>query len=168
MSLIGNFVRSSVLAAAVAVVPASSLVAQEISQSHLSAALDVINATVATRSFDSRLPQVANEVANRLIRQRPDLHKEITDAVQATALKLAVRRKDLDIDIARVYAKTFSEDELATIATFLKSPAGTKYQEDGPKVFAETFDAVQRWSDRVGEELFDKSKEELKKQGHEL
>ena len=168
MPMIGRFIRSAALATLVAAGTASVSLAQEISQSHLAAALAVVNATVATQSFDTRLPQIANEVANRLIRQRPDLHKEITDAVQATALKLAVRRKDLDVDVARVYAKTFSEDELKTIGAFLSSDAGKKYQTEGPKVFAETFDTVQRWSDRVGAELLDKSREELKRQGIEL
>ena len=76
--------------------------------------------------------------------------------------------RDIDVDVARVYAKTFSEDELKTIGAFLSSDAGKKYQTEGPKVFAETFDTVQRWSDRVGAELLDKSREELKRQGIEL
>ncbi len=85
--------------------------------------------------------------------------------MQATALKLVPRRKDLDLDIARLYAKTFSEDELVAITAFLKSPAGQKYQENGPKVFADTFNAVQAWSDRVGSELLDKSREDLEAAG---
>lgn len=168
MSLIGNFVRVTAVAAALVALPTSALMAQEISQSQLAAALDVINATTATSSFDTQLPQIANEVTNQLIRIRPDLHQEIADTVQAVALKLAVRRRELDQDVARVYAKAFSEDELKAIAAFLKSPAGQKYQKDGPKVYAETLQAVQAWSDRVGAELMDKSKEELKKQGHPL
>jgi hypothetical protein len=168
MTSISRLVRSFVLGLGILLLPASASLAQEISQSQLAAALDVINATVATKSFDEQLPKVANEVTNRLVRQRPDLHTQIANAVQAEALKLAVRRKDLDLDIARVYAKAFSEDELHTIATFLKSPAGQKYQTDGPKVFADTFAAVQRWTDRLGAELLDKAKEELKRQGIEL
>lgn len=168
MSLIGKFVRMAAVLAALVAVPTSSLLAQEISPSHLAAALDVINATTATQSFDTRLPQIANEVTNRLIRARPDLHQEITDTVQAVALKLVVRRRELDQDVARVYAKAFTEDELKTIAAFLNSPAGKKYQTDGPKVFADTLQAVQSWSDRVGGEMLDKTREELKKQGHPL
>ena len=168
MTLIGKFVRAAAVAVALAALPASSVFAQEISPSHLQAALDVINATTATQSFDQRLPQIANEVTNRLIRARPDLHQEITDTVQAVALKLAVRRRELDQDVARVYAKAFTEPELKVIATFLKSPAGQKYQKDGPAVFRDTLQAVQAWSDRVGAELLDKTKEELKKQGHPM
>ena len=168
MTLIGNFIRTVAVATALVALPASSLLAQEISPSHLAAALDVISATSATQSFDQRLPQLANEVTNRLIRARPDLHQEIADTVQAVALKLVVRRKELDQDVARVYAKAFSEDELKAISAFLKSPAGQKYQTDGPAVFRDTLQAVQAWSDRVGAELLDKTKEELKKQGHPL
>ena len=90
MTLIGNFIRTVAVAAALVALPASSLMAQEISPSHLAAALDVIHATTAAASFDTRLPQIANEVTNRLIRARPDLHQEIADTVQAVALKLVV------------------------------------------------------------------------------
>ena len=165
---IAKFVRAAAVVAALVAVPGSLASAQEISPSQLAAALDVINATTATQSFDGRLPEIANEVTNRLIRARPDLHQEITDTVQAVALKLVQRRRELDQDVARVYAKAFSEDELKAIAAFLKSPAGQKYQKDGPRVFADTLQAVQSWSDRVGAELLDKTREELKKQGHEL
>jgi hypothetical protein len=168
MSLIGKFTRRAALVAAIAVLPASPLLAQEISQSQLAAALDLVHATIATQTFDDQLPKVASEVAARLIKQRPDLNREIADTVQATALKLVPRRKDLDLDIARLYAKVFSEDELVAITTFLKSPAGQKYQVSGPKVFADTFNAVQAWADRVGSELLDKTREALKQQGHEL
>ncbi len=168
MISIGNFVRTAAIVAALVAVPASFASAQEISPSQLAAALDVINATTATASFDNRLPEIANEVTNRLIRARPDLHQEITDTVQAVALKLVARRRELDQDVARVYAKAFTEDELKSIAAFLNSPAGKKYQLDGPKVFADTLQAVQSWSDRVGTEMLDKTREELKKQGHEL
>ena len=168
MTLIGSFVRTAAVVAALVAVPASSLLAQEISPSQLAAALDVINATTAGSSFDSRLPAIANEITNRLIRTRPDLHQEIADTVQAVALKLVVRRRELDQDVARVYAKAFSEQDLVAIAAFLKSPAGQKYQTEGPGVFRDTLQAVQAWSDRVGAELLDKTKEELKKQGHPL
>ncbi len=168
MTLIGKFVRTAAVAAALVALPASSPFAQEISPSHLAAALDVVNSTVAAASFDTQLPRIANEVTNRLIRARPDLHQEIADTVQAVALKLVVRRRELDQDVARVYAKAFTEDELKAIAAFLKSPAGQKYQQDGPKVVNETLQAVQAWTDRLGAELLDKTREELKKQGHPL
>ncbi len=168
MTLLGKFIRTAAVAAVLITAPASALFAQEISASQLAAALDVVNSTVAAASFDTQLPLIANQVTNQLIRARPDLHQEIADTVQAVALKLVVRRKELNQDVARIYAKAFSEDELKAIAAFLKSPAGQKYQQIGPQVVSDTLQAVQAWTDRVGAELLDKTREELKKQGHPM
>ena len=164
MSLIGNLVRTALVGIALAAGPAIAS-AQEISASHLAAALDVVKSAKASRGFDSVLPTLAGKVEDRLIRQRPDLHKEITTAVENAALKLASRRNDLDNDVARVWAKSFSEDELKTIATFYKTPAGQKFADVGSLVYAQTLDAVKGWSDRLGSELLDKSREELKSAG---
>jgi hypothetical protein len=88
--------------------------------------------------------------------------------VDAQALELVARRKDLDNDVARIWAKHFSEEELTAISTFYRSPAGAKLAEIGPKVVGETLQSVKGWSDRVGEELFEKSREGLKKKGVEF
>lgn len=167
MSLIGNLVRTAVLG--IALSAASSYAsAQEVSASHLAVALDVVKSAKASRGFDNVLPQLAAQAQDRFIRIRPDMFKQIADTVEAVALKLAVRRNDLDTDVARVWAKHFSEEELQTIATFYKSAAGQKFAEVGSLVFAELLTAVQRWSDRVGDELIDNARKELKSQGIDI
>jgi hypothetical protein len=164
MSFIGNFVRAAIIGVALtAVAPAAF--AQEITASHLAVALDVVKSAKASRGFDSVLPLLAEQVENKLIRVRPDLNKEIVAAVEDAALKLSARRSDLDNDVARIWAKAFSEEELNTIAVFYKSPAGQKFADVGAQVVAESYQAVGHWSDRVGEELLQKSKDGLKAQG---
>ena len=74
---------------------------------------------------------MAAQVEDALIRARPDLHTKITDTVEATALKLADRKNDLNNDIARVWAKAYSEEELKTLTAFFKSSAGQKYLTQG-------------------------------------
>ena len=167
MSFIGNLVRTAVLGIALAA-SSSYASAQEVSASHLAVALDVVKSAKASRGFDNVLPQLAAQAQDRLIRIRPDMFKQIADTVEAVALKLAVRRNDLDTDVARVWAKHFSEEELQTIATFYKSAAGQKFADVGSLVYAESLTAVQRWSDRVGDELIDNAKKELKSQGIDI
>jgi hypothetical protein len=159
-----HLVRAAVVGVALLAAPGFAS-AQEISASHLAAALDVVKSAKASRGYDNVLPTLANQVEDRLIRLRPDLHKEIISSVEDAALKLASRRTDLDNDVARVWAKHFTEDELRTIATFYKTDAGKKFADVGSLVYAESLDALKGWSDRLGEELLDKSKEELKSAG---
>ena len=156
---------SALLVAAALSVPAS---AQEISQSHLDAALVAVQSAGAARGFDSVLPALAERVKSRLIRVRPDLHQVISTVVENVALTLTPRRVDLDRAVATVWARSFTEDELVTIAEFYKSPTGQKFAEIGPRVIQDSLKSVESWSTRVGEELYEKSREELARQGYPL
>ena len=88
----------------------------------------------ASRGFDNVLPLLSEKVQDEIIRLRPDLYKQITDVVQQEALKLVARRADLDNDVARIWAKAFTEEELNSITAFYKSPAGQKFVDIGPQV----------------------------------
>ena len=88
--------------------------------------------------------------------------------VQQVALQLAPRRGDLNNDVARVWANAFSEDELKAITAFYTSPAGQKFLDAGPKVVTDSLQVVKGWSDRLTEELLEKSREALKQQGIEF
>lgn len=160
--------RIGLAAMALATVLAQPAGAQEISQSHLNAALVAVQSAGAARGFDSVLPAIAERVKGRLIRVRPDLYQQISVTVEQVALELAIRRKDLNEAVARVWAKAFTEDELVTIAEFYKSPTGQKFAEIGPTVIQDSLKQVESWSTRVGEEIYEKSRESLVKQGYEL
>lgn len=147
---------------------AQKAAAQELSAAHVALAVEVVRSAGATRGFDNVLPRLANQVIDRFIRLRPDLHKEITAIVQEVALKLAARRVELDTDVARIWAKYFSEAELQSLLAFYTSEAGKKFAEVGPQTVAESYQAVDRWSGRVGEELLEKTLEELKNQGVQI
>lgn len=142
--------------------------AQEISQSHLEAAMVAVQSAGAARGFDSVLPALAERVKSRLIRVRPDLHELISTVVENVALTLTPRRADLDRAVATVWARNFTEDELVTIAEFYKSQTGQKFADIGPRVIQDSLRSVRSWSTRVGEELFEKSREELAREGYDF
>ena len=147
---------------------AASAPADQITPSHLAAAHETVVSSKASANFDDLLPVISQQVQNQLITLRPDLYSQISDAVQATVLQLVGRRADLDNDVARIWANAFSEDELKAIAAFYQSPAGQKFVDLGPKVVGDTLQAAKGWSDRVREELLEKSRAELKKRNIEF
>ena len=160
--------RIGVAALLVAAALSTPAAAQEISASHLDAALVAVQSAGAARGFDSVLPALAERVKSRLIRVRPDLHEVISTVVENVALSLTPRRADLDRAVATVWARNFTEDELVTIAEFYKSPTGQMFAEIGPRVIQDSLKSVESWSTRVGEELYEKSREELARQGYPL
>lgn len=168
MTLIGKTIRIALLAGGLAAGPLNWGMAQEISESRLAAAEAVAESAPALGNFDNILPGLSIEIKDRLIRARPDLYKEISEVVDDVALKLAVRRADLDNDIVRVWAKRFTEDELNAINAFFSSDIGKKYKENAAAVGDEILKASRSWSNRLADELNEKSREELKNRGHEL
>jgi len=167
MISIRTLIRTGLVAMTVVSLSALSS-AQEFSESQLDAAKRASSSAPLSKDLDTVLPILVQRVQTRLISLRPDLHAEITSVVQGVALNIATRRADLDSAIALVWARMFTEDELNQIAEFYNSPVGKKFVEMGPEIGATTIQTVDNWSSRVGEELLDKSREELKKQGYEL
>jgi uncharacterized protein len=168
MKLSRTTFRAATLALGIVVGLAGAARADEVTPGHLAAARAAIDAAQNFKGFDNLLPLLAQQTQNRLIRLRPDQHELISQTVDQEALELAARRVDLDNDVARIMAKYFTEEELQQIAAFYKTTAGAKFAELLPKVSSEALQTVKGWSDRVGEELYEKSVEQLKKKGVDL
>jgi hypothetical protein len=136
MSRVLIHLRLTALVAALAILAMAGATAQaqnegeEISASLLAAALDTVRNGPDARRLDDILPGLSLEVQNQLIQLRPDLHKEITDAVEAVALKLAARRSELDNDLARVWAKNFTEQESGNCLAYKRRPASVSLKSD--------------------------------------
>lgn len=127
--------------------------AQEVSNSHLQAAKQAIAAINATGQFDVFLPRTARELKNELMRKDPNLEKVISQTVDEQALALISRRADLEKEVARVYAKHFSESELKQITQFYNSPTGKKLLKEGPSAMADSVGAYDIWRQGIAQDL---------------
>jgi hypothetical protein len=168
MSLVGKVISTAILGVALAMATLGAANAQEISEARLAIAKQVVKSAPVLGNFDGILPDLMIDAQSRLINLRPDLYKQIATVVEATASSLVPRRSDLDNDIARAWARAFTDDELRAINAFFTSPAGKKYKMAAPTVGNDILQAGQNWADRLAAELFDRSLAELRSQGHKL
>lgn len=146
--------RSGLIAvAAFALLAFAPAQAQEIGESHLAAARSAVNAIESTDQFDNILLNAATQVKADLIGNNPNLQTEISDMVDEAALGLAPRRNDLENEIARVYAKLFTEQELTQIAEFYGSEAGKKLLRQGPLATREMLAAAEVWTNGIVRDL---------------
>lgn len=144
---------SAIVAASAFLALAAPAHAQDISESHLKAAHDVIESIHATDDFDNILPQAAAALQAQLIQKNPDISQLIAKTVSEKALALASRRADLEKEAALAYAKLFSEKELNDIAAFYNSEAGKKLITDGPAATRDLFKAAQIWQNGIARDL---------------
>ena len=142
--------------------PARSL-AQDISASHEKAARAALEASGASAPFDNILLSLGARIKEQLISTRPDLVDEISAIVDDEMIKLAPRRGDLEREAARIYATTFTEDELKTITEFYKTSAGRKILSEGTIIGRELSKAARVWTAGVQRDLQRNSGEALQK-----
>lgn len=154
MTLATRARRLSIVLAASAIAAFSApSFAQDISDEHLKAARAAVDAINATDLYDNILPNAAAALKAELIQKNPDLETVITSTVDATTLKLAGRRADLEKEAAMAYARVFSIDDLNGIAAFYTSAPGKKLLADGPIVSREVSKAAEIWQRGIARDL---------------
>jgi hypothetical protein len=144
---------AAVLATATLLVSALPAAAQEVPASHLKAARSAISALNATIEFDAFLPSAGQQLKAQLIQKNPDLSTMISTTVDEKTLELAGRRGDLETEVARIYARVFTEQQLNEITAFYNTETGKKLMSDGDIVGRQTLEAAEIWQRGVARDL---------------
>ena len=111
---------------------------------------------------------MVEQTKGALLQTNPQLSKDLNDVATQLRTEFAPRRNELLDEAAKLYATRFTEPELKEHGDVLQVAAR---QEDGaeePQVLDETFNYVQQWAPRVGEEVMNRFRAEMKKKGHNL
>ncbi|MBB4076775.1 hypothetical protein GGR08_001082 [Bartonella fuyuanensis] len=135
--------------------------AQGVSDQHLDAARKTIRAIQATDQFDSFLPNAVHDFKNELISDDPNLATSISDIVDKQALALIKRRSDLEKEIAHVYAKYFTQEELDAITAFYNSDTGKKFLIEVPNIARDSYSAFDVWRSALMQDLVANVKKEM-------
>ena len=139
--------------------------AQDSSPEHIAAAKKAMIATGATSRLDGILPEIASFTKAGLIANRPDIESEISLIVDETAISLAARRGALEEEVAAIYTKLLTIEELKDIETFFTSGAGTKFLTFTPQLFKQIDDVSKVWRTGVTRDMATQVQEKLKAQG---
>lgn len=164
-------VRARIATAAVFVVLAGvapALAQQQPSPDQLKAAREVIEVSGAADSIRDIVPIFLDEAKNTLTRTRPEIVKDLNEAIKAVEPEFAKRKEDLMNDIASVYASRFTVEELSEIKTFYTSATGKKLVENLPSVLQGSYEKTQAWSQKMSTDIIARLRQEMKKRGVDI
>lgn len=139
----------------------------ELTPSHLALAREVMLSSGMSRSFDSIIPTMADQIRKNAV-TRPDLGKDLDEVLKGLEPEMALQKNRLIEIAARIYAKRLSEAELKDIITFFRSPAGKRYVETQPQILDDMVGAMQDWTQEVSEYIMVRTRAEMGKRGHSL
>lgn len=140
-------------------------VGQEISPEHLALARKYLDLTDHSGVFEATVVQAGINTFKTLSATNPDITEALNKAITDTITEYKGHKGDLFDQMARVYALTFSPEELQQIVDFYGSPIGMKLS----KANAELNSTMQRimnvYSVNLSSEFFAKVRAALKKAG---
>ncbi|KPQ11877.1 MAG: hypothetical protein HLUCCO17_05190 [Saliniramus fredricksonii] len=139
---------------------------EEVSESHLQAARDLVTNAGLTDSFDGMVPRVTNSVAGRFVnRGMPsDMIREVIDDLQP---ELDLQRRVILNRAARIMANRFTEEEIGEINAFFETPAGAKFVDQQPGFVDDVLTTTGEWTEELVEYVEVRMQAELSRRGAE-
>lgn len=165
---LGKWTAVAAFALSLAVGAAAPSLAQEISPDQLALARKYVDLTNKAQIFEAILAQTAAQTSKLLSEHNPD----ITDKIDATIGKVLESYKGKDDELfnqlARIYAVSFTPDELQQIVAFYETPAGQKLAANAFNINRDAGKVMQVYAYNFGTEFVTKVRAELKTQGFNL
>jgi len=147
---------------------AGAALAQQPSPAAIAIAREVVELKGGNAMFDPVIISMIEQTKAALMQTNPQLAKDLEAVGLQLRTEFVPRRSELMAEAAKLYANRFSEQELKDMAAFYKSPLGRKMIVQEPLVLDEAFNYVQQWAPRVGEEVMNRFRAEMRKKGHNL
>lgn len=136
--------------------------------SHLATATEVLKASGMMTMFENALPNVVGALRVNVTRQRPELAKDIEEALKLVEKESAKVMNDGLNGASRFLAIRMSEAELKDVVTFLNSPAGKKYVGVLPGFMDQVVPYLEVWNQEASGQMSKVFQEEMAKRGHKL
>jgi uncharacterized protein len=150
------------------IVAASIGTAQAPDRARHEAAKEMMARSGAVKQFDEAIPLIFEQMSRSFIAVVPGKAKEIREVFNQLVPRFLQRKGELIDQIAALYAAELSLQELNAIIAFYKSPVGLKFAGVQPKMVRESMILGQRWGERIGAELEQQAREELRRRGVDL
>ena len=118
--------------------------------------------------FNALIPGVIEQGKSMFEQQNPMLGKDLRDVATKLRTDLAPRTAEVNAEVAKIYARHFTEKELKDLLAFYQSPLGRKIIVEEPKALDQSVAFAQQWARKFSDEVLQKMRAEMKKLGHDI
>jgi hypothetical protein len=143
----------------------SATYAQAPDRARLDAAKEMMEVSGASKQFDEAVPLMFDQLARSFAQIAPGKGKEIREVFDQITPRFLQRKHELIDQIAALYAAEMSLDDLNAVIAFYRSQVGLRFASMQPKIMRESMVLGQRWGERLGSELQDEARRELRRRG---
>jgi uncharacterized protein len=145
-----------------------SVRAQEPTPAALAAAREMLVVKGGIAFFEPVVPGVIESVKNTFLPTNPNLSRELDEVAALLHKDFESKRAEVLTNVAKIFAKHFTEQELKQITAFYKTPIGQKMIKEEPAAIEESLMMTQQWGDAFSEVVMARFRAEMRKKGHDL
>ena len=142
--------------------------AQTPSPDAMVAARELIVTMHAVDYFKATMPALMKAMKPAIAQNRPEVERDYGAMVPLLLEGMNTQMNDLIEQVAVLYAKNFTADELREAVAFYRGPTGQKIVQKVPAITQESILIGQRWGQSIGGELRGRMIDELRKRGHNI
>ncbi|MDR3528114.1 MAG: DUF2059 domain-containing protein [Rhizomicrobium sp.] len=137
--------------------------------SHLAAALDVLEASNAQQNVLAMVDALTPIMLGQVKKQHPDANEKVIVAFQgAFHDEMVASTGELMKMQAAIYAEHFSEADLKALAAFYRSEAGKRFVAEQPAMMKEITPVASAWGMQTAQRAIQRATEKLQKEGLKL
>jgi uncharacterized protein len=142
--------------------------AQTPSPDAMAAAHELIVTMRAVDFFKTIMPTLMQGLKPAIVQNRPEVERDYDAIVPLMLESMNARVNEVIEQIAAVYARNFTADELREAVAFYRGPTGQKFVQKLPTITQESMAVGQRFGQSIASELRGRMIEELRKRGHNI
>jgi hypothetical protein len=169
-TLLPRLVLAGVLAVAAGTVQPA--IAQTANPNPSPAAVGLARELLALKGMEQLLQGMVDNVIVRtrdtFIPTNPQLARPLGEVTTALRAEFAPKKEEVVNEVARAYARFFTEAEMRDLLAFYKSPLGRKVLTTEPAAAEASLKRAQEMQTQFAEQVMSRLRAEMKKKGHDL
>lgn len=165
----GQLLLAFVVAMGLAALPLPALAQEtELAPEHVALARKYVDLTDKSGIYEVALVETAVETMRTIVAQNPEIVEPVDEAITRTLDVYKERKDELMNQFARVYALSFTMDELQQIVAFYESPVGSKLASANASLNESLQTVMQVFEANLRTEFFASVRAELKAAGYDV
>jgi hypothetical protein len=131
-------------------------------------AKELITLKGGVQMFEGVVGGVIESAKSTFLPTNPNLGKPLNEVTAKLQKEFEPKKAELVNEVARVYARHFTEQELRELLAFYKTALGKKVLVEEPAAIDDSFKHAQEWSNTFSLQVIDRLRAEMKKKGYDL
>jgi len=168
MKKLNKFVKLTLALIISAFISFTPLMAQELAPEHLALARKYVDLTDQSKIYEVSLLQSGVNTMNTLMAKNSEIADELNEAIGKTIAEYADKKGDLLDKFARVYASTFTIEEMQEIVDFYETETGKKLASNNAIINKDLQTVMGIFESNLRIEFFAKVRSKLRDKGIDI